>query len=82
MRATRDSSERTLSGETLNYKMVAMDDFQLSYLRLPSYSGFSFWSCLFYWRFPTLSGLMTIFGVSRDQNTKTLKTHTAYNFLR
>ena len=41
---------------TLNYKMVAMDDFQPSYLVLPyyMYPGIGFWSCFFYWRLQPL----------------------------
>ena len=71
-----------LRGKSLNYNMVPMDDFNHHILgSLFPYSGFSFWSHLFYWRLPSFSVVTTIFGKSRDDNTIPLKTHTAFIFL-
>ena len=53
----------------------------MPYLHLPQYPGVGFWSCFFYWRLPSLSIVMTIFGKSRDLKTKTPKTQVACIFL-
>ena len=53
---------RVLRGETLNYKMVAMDDLEsLSILGL------------FFGHVSAVLVVITIFGKSRDQNTKPYK---------
>ena len=38
----------SLRGETLNYKVVAMDDFKPAYLGIHWCPELSFWPCFFY----------------------------------
>ena len=57
--------------------MVAMDDFELSYLELPYYTGVGFGRVS-----STLLVFMTIFGKSCDLKIKIPKTQAAYIFFQ